>query len=127
MILCLLVALPILGCGGPEGVSGVEGVVTLDGKPVPDATVEFTPEGGGRPSTGRTDASGHYELAYTATEMGAKEGKHNVKITTGGMKEEAGKLVEVPETIPATYNTKTTLSAEVTSGKNTVDFELKGK
>lgn len=124
-ILGLAVLLPVLGCGGSSEVSSVEGVVTLDGEPVPEATVEFTPVGEGRPSTGRTDESGHYELAYSATEMGAKIGEHTVKITTGGMKaDESGNLVEVEETIPARYNEQTELTVEVTPGSNTLDFEL---
>lgn len=129
MIILLAIAfLPLLGCGGSSDVGRVEGVITLDGQPVADATVEFAPEGEGRPSTGMTDSTGHYELAYTATEMGAKVGKHSVAITTGGMKPDAnGNLTEVPETIPEKYNTKSELTVEVTPGKNTLDFELKSE
>ncbi len=127
-ILCAAALLPVLGCGGSSDVSAVEGVVTLDGEPVPHATVEFTPIGEGRPSTGRTDENGHYELAYTATQTGAKIGEHKVTIMTGGMKSDAsGDLVAVPETIPAQYNEQTHLVVEVTSGANTHDFALKSE
>ena len=114
-VLLAISFLPLLGCGGSSDVGRVEGVITLDGQPVADASVEFAPEGEGRPSTGMTDSNGHYELAYTATEMGAKVGKHSVVITTAGMKPDAsGNLTEVPETIPEKYNTKSELTVEVT-------------
>jgi len=53
------VGLVLSGCGpkGPE-LAPVEGVVTLDGQPLEGATVLFHAEGGGRPSTGTTDANG---------------------------------------------------------------------
>jgi len=40
----------------------VSGSITLNGEPVPGATVEFQPEGGGSPSRGVTNAKGRYEL-----------------------------------------------------------------
>ncbi len=128
MLLCLLSLPMVLGCGGSSDMGRVKGVVTLDGQPVADATVEFTPEGEGRPSTGMTDANGHYELAYSAKVNGAEIGRHNVKITTGGMKpDESGNLVKVPETIPAKYNKKSELFVEVTSGGNSHDFPLQSQ
>ena len=125
--LCAVAMLPLLGCGGSGDVAGVEGTVTLDGAPLADAAIVFQPEGG-RPSSGRTDAQGHYTLEYTATESGAQIGKHKVMITTAGMEEDAtGNLVEVKETLPAKYHEKTELTAEVTGGSNTIDFELTSK
>ena len=48
-----------LGCeSGPE-IASVEGTVTMDGKPLANATVLFVPENG-RPAGGRTDERGHY-------------------------------------------------------------------
>ena len=52
-------------------------------------------------------------------------GKHKVLITTGGKKPDSnGNYTEVPEMIPEKYNTKSELIVEVTSGRNTHDFEL---
>ena len=49
----------ICGCGGESGpeLATVEGYVFLDGQPLPDATVIFTPESGS-PSYGTTDQEG---------------------------------------------------------------------
>ncbi len=52
------------GAGGTLDTQYVEGVVTLDGDPVADATVTFTPvtKGQGMSATGKSDASGKYTL-----------------------------------------------------------------
>ncbi len=40
----------------PAPLGTVSGQIRLDGQPLADATVFFSPEGGGRTSVGRTDA-----------------------------------------------------------------------
>ena len=78
-------AVLVSGCGPksdmPE-VAPVKGKVTLDGKPMVMARIYFTPEGGGQSSEAVTNASGEYELVYKRDIMGAKIGKHTVRITT---------------------------------------------
>ena len=111
------------GCGGSEGDLGtVNGKVTLGGKPVPDATVTFIPEDGSRQSVGFTDDQGMYELDYTLDKKGASVGLHKVKITT--FEESDGKVTK-PEVFPAEYNVKSTLTKEVESGSNEINFDLK--
>ncbi|MGI6418573.1 MAG: hypothetical protein ACOX1P_23240 [Thermoguttaceae bacterium] len=68
----LVCALGVIGCAGRSlETVYVEGVVTLDGKPVSGATVTFVPvkEQGGVSATGSTDESGIYKL--TAVGAGA--------------------------------------------------------
>ena len=48
--------------GAGPNVVPVEGVVTLDGVPVPDLEVVFWPVGGGHASLGQTDGNGKYEF-----------------------------------------------------------------
>jgi hypothetical protein len=77
---CLLVlgaafcAVLFAGCSGGStmGVEYVEGLVTMDGQPVPEATVMFVPvtEGEGLSATGMTDANGIYKL--TASNLGGE-------------------------------------------------------
>jgi hypothetical protein len=123
-----LCALLLTGCGGPGNVGGVEGVVTLDGKPLPNAMVQFQPENG-RPSVGTTDADGRYVLQYTADATGAALGRHTVRISTGGkrMNAETGEIKVYPELVPAKYNTRTELTVEVKPGGNELNFELVGQ
>jgi hypothetical protein len=60
-------ALALSGCG-PSYVP-VNGVVTMDGKPVEGATVTFITEDGTQSASGQTDASGNFSLT-----AGGKEG-----------------------------------------------------
>lgn len=125
----------IYGCSStpddmPE-VGTVTGVVTLDGKPLEQAQVSFSPENG-RTSTGTTDASGTYELTYTPTVQGAKIGKHSVRISTfqepeGDLDNEEKLKGGREELVPEKYNKQTTLTADVKAGENTFDFELKSE
>lgn len=121
-----LVAIPLTGCdsGGPE-LGSVSGVVTVDDRPLPDATVEFQPPSGS-PSMGLTDSFGKYKLMYTAKRPGAMLGKHLVRITLERANAE-GSNTGVPQPLPAKYNRNSELTAEVTSGSNKIDFALKSK
>ena len=111
------------GCRGEVELGNVEGTVTMDGKPLDGATVKFIPVNRGRPAVGMTGPDGRYELQYSATDSGALVGPMKVEITTGDP--EQPKLF--PETVPARYNTKSALTAEVGSGSNPFDFELQSK
>jgi len=102
----------------------VTGLVVLEGDPVEGAVVTFAPESG-RPSTGITDSQGKFELAYNPETMGAKIGKHTVRISTQRYVENAdGSTTEMKETIPAKYNTASTLTVEVKAGENDFPFAL---
>jgi hypothetical protein len=116
-----------LGCGSSGPPLGyVEGKVTLNGQPLPHARVTFQPQAtGSSPSTGITDENGHYELQFSLEEKGAMIDTHQVRISTFAQSND-GKP-PLPEKVPAEYNDATTLECEVKSGKNTHDFELKGK
>lgn len=120
-----LLAAVLAGCGGVKGQFGhVEGTVTLDGKPVLGARVEFEPENGS-PSYGVTDAEGRYRLQFTHDQPGALVGKHRVRIWTGGTTTDIkGQEVRVEERLPRQYNRETVLRAEVKPGKNILDFSL---
>lgn len=72
-------AIVLTGCGGakptPVKTDLVEGIVTLDGAPVANATVTFVPvqEGTGASATGTTDAAGKYTLTAVG-KIGAQIG-----------------------------------------------------
>ena len=108
------------GCGksGPE-VAPVKGRVTLDGRSLEMVDIVFQPEDGKSPATSRTDADGHYELLYKRGVMGAPTGQHTVRVgfTSG--------IVKNPPNIPDRYNKQSELHAEVKSGPNEINFDLK--
>ena len=77
----------LVGCSGtdrPELVP-VQGTVTLNGEPLAGATVIFDlidkPEGFQRPSSGRTDEQGHFQVGTYGSADGLPEGKYRVAIT----------------------------------------------
>lgn len=74
------------GCGSGKFVP-VSGKVTLNGKPLANATVAFQPVGGANPletgpgSAGRTNENGEYTLTTGKGAKGAVVGKHQVLIS----------------------------------------------
>ena len=125
----LLVAGLCVGCGrgGPD-IARVEGTITLDGKPLPNAAVVFIPENG-RPAGGRTDSDGKYVLTFSEGRKGALLGKAKVRVTTQSDPSETADGTPIPaqkEVVPVEYNTQTTLEFNVESGKtNVANFDLK--
>lgn len=105
----------------------VKGTVTMDGQPLAKVDVTFFSDEGGQVASGATDDSGVYELRFSGRDLGAKIGPNTVRITTP--------LEEIPgapawkEKVPAKYNSKSQLKADVKPGPqpNTIDFELKSK
>jgi len=84
----LLVVPVVVGCSGPKGlpVCYVEGIVTLDGKPLDGALISFYPAEPGestRSAAGYSDASGKYTLTSDGGEpqKGALEGDYVVTIS----------------------------------------------
>ncbi|MBI3462236.1 MAG: hypothetical protein HY000_04130 [Planctomycetes bacterium] len=85
-----LAILALTGCDSGPNYVPVSGVVTLDGKPYPDAVVLFMPrapepgEDPGRGSSSYTDANGRFQLKTMDGDEGAVVGKHTVQITSKG-------------------------------------------
>lgn len=126
----ILLVCQAVGCtGGPSDqpdLGTVTGTVRLDGSPLPDAFLNFQPEGG-RPSTGKTDENGEYELDYTYKAKGAKVGPHTVRIwtfETGSDPDTGTFAILAEEQVPVSYNTATTLREEVAPGAQVIDFDL---
>ncbi len=124
-LIVIVLTLLAAGCGssGPE-VASVTGQVTLDGKPLENATVTFQPLDG-RPSFGTTDKEGHYEMNFTLGKAGVMLGKNSVFIRTR-MESESGQVIQ-KEFLPARYHDRSELTAEVENKANVRNFELNSK
>ena len=101
----------------------------MDGKPLPNATVVFIPENG-RPAGASTDADGNYVLNFSQGRRGAIPGKNTIRVTTlreASAPDENGKSIPgSKETIPAEYNSASTLEFTVEpKKKNVANFDLK--
>ena len=139
--LFFIVLLCVVGCShrGPV-VQFVEGMVTLDGAPVADANVCFTPKGAeGLPALGKTDAKGQYRLTSAqAGEFGkgAVIGDYDVRVqkyvdlnAVELVNPQVGDYLPMAKPkhhLPVKYaDAKTSgLSATVKKGKNRIDFNL---
>lgn len=133
----MLLSLP--GCSGQSDqpdLGQVQGTITLDGQPLSGVAVVFQPESG-RPARGLTDAEGKYELTYIRQTRGAKTGLNRVEIAPS---EEADELEDTAADadsvspkrlarsgkplVPARYNRRSELQADVQPGANVFDFQL---
>lgn len=102
----------------------VSGVVTLDGKPLEGARVQFIGADGAG-SEGITDSTGRYGLRYDSAQMGATPGPKTVKITMDHSGEADDPDAERPEeSLPAKYNKQSELRVEVSEASRTHNFPL---
>jgi hypothetical protein len=149
------VILTAAGCGGDKTVK-VEGLVTLDGKPLPGATVSFMPVGEGRAATGLTDADGSFRLGTFRADDGALAGEYKVIVviseayealskdpqnwsleekkearmtmTPKGKQQAADKKKKTPPSVPAIYSdVKRTPLQEVVPPTGKVELNLNSK
>ncbi len=132
-----LLMLVAVGCGrqGPT-LLPVSGVVTLDGRPVAEAGLIFTPVEEGPVASGSTDAQGRFQLR-TVNEFGAVAGEHLVTVTkqeTTGLGDFGAVGPEGVKTIwhvPEKYSNRKTSGLQYTIGpdsdNDTVRIELSSK
>ena len=144
-LLCLSITMS--GCSdGRLKTEPVNGVVTLDGEPLVDALVNFSPkaDGAGAPGYARTNEKGEYRLQttqghpdagtlpgeYAVTVAKYKEvptGRKETNTVTGEVTEEMRAILIFPEMKVYTSASTTPFSVNVVKGKNRFDFELKSK
>lgn len=139
----LLFIVAFIGCGSSSiRVEYVEGIVTLDGEPVSEATMTFLPKTETPPmemATGMTDANGAYKVSSVTGKAvaGAVAGEYKVaisKVLITAKEVEYGAIrgphdIQQTHLLPAIYADyqNTPLTATVNKGKNKIDFELKSK
>jgi hypothetical protein len=113
------------GCNPPPkglpDLAPVTGTVTRGGAPLAKATVVFTSEAGDQVSFGPTDDAGNYKLVYNGSYPGAAVGTHRVVIKSNT---DGPPPPNWRDPIPAKYNAKSELKADVTKGPNKIDFTL---
>ena len=94
----VLLAVSCLGCGG--GRVPVEGVVTMDGKPLAGATVTLLGTKGSsqeRTFLGETDAAGRYQIKrIDGKSAGAPPGEYSVFITSVKIPPDVDETTKIP-------------------------------
>jgi len=128
LILCFVVVsfLSLAGCSS-NGKLEATGEVTLDGKPVEDGTIDFSPLDGNGATAGGKILQGHYKVPIYAGEK---------RVIIHGYKHVGSKPISGPGTpmmpirepiVPKEYNEETKLTASVDSSHLTHNFELSSK
>jgi hypothetical protein len=129
LALCAAAILLAAGCDQPASEGQVQGSVTLDGKPVDNGIIRFTPlEGqvgtaGGVIENGRFTSTvpvARHRVEISATKLSGEasaEGRHSIS---------AGDYTAT-ELIPDKYNTNSELTLDVKSGLNEPRFDLKSR
>jgi hypothetical protein len=132
--LLLLAALPAAGCGESSKIAPVSGRVTLDGRPLANARINFQPQSDalepGPGSFAQTDANGEYTLELISGGKGAYVGKHRVIINkfSNQPNPEDDRARAGANLVPAKYNLQTRLTCDVPSGGRTdANFDLFSK
>ncbi len=119
-VLATLTVFPLVGCGGSQGreVANAQGEVTLDGQPISNVVVSFSPESTGpdgtpgKSATGITDEQGKFQLSTYEIGDGALVGTHRVTVSMDGPNPTP------PGKLPENY------TVEVTPGSNNFSIEL---
>jgi hypothetical protein len=111
--------------------AAASGKVTLDGAEIADGTIAFYPMGDVKgPSTGGPIKDGRYSIAAA---QGPTIGRNRVEIRAA---RKTGRQVQAPmsdrgtlidetaEAVPVCYNAQSTLTTEIASGENVLDYQL---
>jgi len=145
--LSLLIVVPVIGCSdGRLRTEPVIGLITLDGEPLADATVRFSPkvEGEGAPGFARTNERGEYRLQtmqgnpdagtlpgeYVVTVVKYREvptGNRETNVFTGEVTEEMTAVLLFPGMQVYADIATTPFSATVVKGRNRFDFDLESQ
>lgn len=139
----LICAIFAIGCGsGDETLAPVSGIITLDGKPLAKAKIDFMPQSGGRPASGITDEDGKFSQVGTfVMGDGATVGENWVAVTSIGAPPMGGEVsmegkrlkgasADYNAAIPLSYGRpkESGLTATIVSGtNNSFTFELESK
>ncbi|MCO8120207.1 carboxypeptidase regulatory-like domain-containing protein [Stieleria sp. TO1_6] len=126
--ICATTALTLFsltGCG-PSGppLGQIKGTLTMDGQPVKNGSIEFIPEGGGRPSLALTNEDGQYEVYYLPNVPGALTGKHRIRFEIAKAKPGDPGLVRPKRNGKSVGVTLEPSIVDVASGDNEVNFKI---
>ncbi|MCC9609272.1 hypothetical protein LOC68_06055 [Blastopirellula sp. JC732] len=125
----VLLTLPFfLGCGdGGPATYTVKGNVTLDGQPISSGSILLRDPSRQVGSAEAQIVNGVYELETLPGDKSVEISARKEVPLPGGKTNIEGDSTTFVESIPARYNTKSTLQLKVDSNLNQQDFSLKTK
>lgn len=122
----LLIISNVCGCSSDDR-AGVDGKVTYDGESLDVGTITFLPSSGEGIKCGGLIEKGAYKID---PKLGPMVGSHRVEIrwakpTGKKSRNEFGEEIAVrQEGLPEKYHKNSTLTADIKSGNNVIDFAL---
>jgi hypothetical protein len=126
LVMALVIATIGGGCGPRDGRIAVSGTVSLDGQPLTNGFISFSPTGPKGSPTGTPVTAGRYAARVSPGEMSVQ-----IRATKSVTKEnpsesdvERGITVEQREMVPTRYNSKTMLRVNVSDLQRQHDFAL---
>jgi hypothetical protein len=124
-----MIAASLAGCGPKAPPTGtVSGEVTLDGQPLPEGNIQFTPLTSNAGTAGTLIKDGKFEAVVPVANMRVTinaskvVGKRKVYPTP-----DSPEVDEVVEIIPQRYNVSSQLSIDVKEGSQAVRYDLTSK
>jgi len=116
----------LVACGCGVKTHEIAGTVKFDGEPIPEGQISFVVEGA--PVGGNAViTNGKYSASVPAGKAKVQINASKLEKLPPGEKGMDGKTEEVRQYIPAKYNTKSELTADITGPNNALDFDLKSK
>jgi hypothetical protein len=127
--LLLIIVETSVGCGGRAATVPVEGKVTLDKKPLANATVMLAPTKGNGPGpfVGTTDDRGQFKLGQSSARAGAAVGVYSVIIATVKSDLNENSTPAKKEIVPAEFRNGSTKYEVLPGGTTEANFEMKSR
>ncbi len=123
LILLIFVPIGLAGCGAPTGI--VTGDITVNGVPLEEGVITFSPADKNGETVTRKVTAGKYEAKMVA---GNKFVQISAPVVVGMRKEsthpDAPLIPETEESLPPRYNSESELTLEVKPGMNAKDWNL---
>ena len=130
VVLVLILIETSVGCGGLGGTVPVEGKVTLDKKPLANATVMFAPTkaNGPGPFVGTTNDQGQFKLGrLESSQAGAAVGEYSVIIATVKSDPSESSIQIKKEIVPAEYRNGSKKYEVRPGGTTEANFDMKSR
>lgn len=126
---CLAFTLIFAGCNRGPAMGKISGEVTMDGQPLKEGRILFTPEDGQGQTGGGTIADGKFLVEVRPAKMKVQINASKVVGKRPAYEGVPNSPMDdiVQEIIPKRYNDQTELKQDVKAGPQTVKFELHSK
>jgi len=128
-LVCLALLLTCAGCSRGPAIGKISGEVTMDGQPLKEGRILFTPEDGQGQTGGGTITDGKFLVEVPPAKMKVQINASKVIGKRPAYEGVPNSPMDdiVQETVPKRYNDQTELKEDVKAGPHSVKYELRSK